>query len=120
MPKPPSKSSGTEVSDRGDGVMMILKQKPAALKNLSLPADAQVAIVSKNATALQKVRERNKPVAGQAFRFYSGAPRKAAVIHKEAFAPDARALALLEGVRTAQEGLRRSGGAYDLDQVRTL
>jgi hypothetical protein len=80
----------------------------------------QVAIVSKSATALRKVRERNKQLASQAFRFFSEAVKKAAVVNKGAFAPDARALAVLEGVRIAQEDLRRSGGAYDLDQVRTL
>ena len=42
------------------------------------------------------------------------------VVNSDAFAPDARALAILEGVRIAQEDLRRAGGAYDLDQVRTL
>jgi hypothetical protein len=100
--------------------MMVLEQKLAALKSLVLPADAQVAIVSRNATALRKVRARNKQLTGRAFRFFSGSLKKATVVNKEAFAPDARALAVLEGVRIAQEGLRRSGGAYDLDQVRTL
>ncbi|MGY3610477.1 MULTISPECIES: hypothetical protein [unclassified Bradyrhizobium] len=121
MSKTQSKPSSTKSpSVHDDGVMMVLKHKPAALKNLALPADAQVAIVSKSATALQKVRERNKQLAGQAFRFFSEAGKKTAVVNKEAFAPDARALAVLEGVRIAQEDLRRSGGAYDLDQVRTL
>jgi hypothetical protein len=101
--------------------MMLLKSKPASLKSLALPADAQVAIVSKSETALRKVRGRNKHLVGQAFRFFSKAVKaKAPVVNKEAFAPDARALAVLEGVRIAQEDLRQSGGAYDLDQVRTL
>jgi hypothetical protein len=39
---------------------------------------------------------------------------------REAFKPDARARALLEGHRMAQEDLRASGGTYDLDQVRSL
>ncbi|WP_342722648.1 MULTISPECIES: hypothetical protein [unclassified Bradyrhizobium] len=121
MSKAQSKPSGTEdLSVHEDGVMMVLKQKPAALKSLALPADAQVAIVSKSATALQKVHERNKQLTGQAFRYFSEAARRTAVVNKDAFAPDARALAVLEGVRIAQEDLRRSGGAYDLDQVRTL
>ncbi|MCS3448625.1 MULTISPECIES: hypothetical protein [Bradyrhizobium] len=121
MSKAQSKRSGTEdLSVHEDGVMMVLKQKPAALKSLALPADAQVAIVSKSVTALQKVREQNKQLTGQAFRFFSEAAKKTAVVNKDAFAPDARALAVLEGVRIAQEDLRRSGGAYDLDQVRTL
>jgi hypothetical protein len=41
-------------------------------------------------------------------------------INQKAFEPDARAQALLEGVRIAQEDLRNAGGAYDLEQVRTL
>ena len=123
MPKTQSKPSTSRTkgpSVHEDGVMMVLKQKPAALKSLALPADAHVAIVSKSASALRKVRQRNKQLAGQAFRFFSEAVKKEAVVNKEAFAPDARALAVLEGVRIAQEELRRSGGAYDLDQVRTL
>jgi hypothetical protein len=122
MPKAQSKrlptSGGPSVHE--DGVMMVLEQKPAALKSLALPADAQVAIVSRNATALRKVRARNKQLAGPTFRYISGTMNEATVVNKEAFAPDARALAILEGVRIAQEDLRRSGGAYDLDQVRTL
>ena len=39
---------------------------------------------------------------------------------RSAFEPDARSLAVLEGVRIAREDLRAAGGAYDLDQVRTL
>jgi hypothetical protein len=45
---------------------------------------------------------------------------KAPVINKEAYEPDARSRALLDGVRIAQEDLREAGGAYDLEQVRTL
>lgn len=45
---------------------------------------------------------------------------RAPVINREAFKPDARSQALLEGGRIAQEDLREAGGAYDLDQVRTL
>jgi hypothetical protein len=122
MPKIHSKPSSATKGPSGheDGVMMLLKHKPAVLKNLALPADAQVAIVSKSAMALRKARARNKGLAGQAFRYFAEAVKKTAVVNKEAFAPDARALAVLEGVRIAQEDLKRSGGAYDLDQVRTL
>lgn len=125
MPKTQSKRPSTirELSVHEDGVMMVLKHKLAdltRLKSLALPADVQVAIVSRNATTLKKVRARNKQLTGQAFRYVSGAVKKTAVVNKDAFAPDARALAVLEGVRIAQDGLRRSGGAYDLDQVRTL
>lgn len=116
--KPSSTTKGPSV--RENGVMMLLKHKPSALKNLTLPADTHVAIVSTSDTALQKVREVHKKLAGQSFRFVSEAEKKAAVVNMEAFAPDARALAVLEGVRIAQEDLRRSGGTYDLDELRTL
>jgi hypothetical protein len=48
------------------------------------------------------------------------AAAQATAINEKAFEPDARAQAVLEGVRIAQEDLRRAGGAYDLEQVRTL
>jgi hypothetical protein len=48
------------------------------------------------------------------------AAARAIAISQKAFEPDARAQALLEGVRIAQEDLRKAGGAYDLEQVRTL
>jgi hypothetical protein len=41
-------------------------------------------------------------------------------IKKEAVAPDARARAVLQGISNAQEGLRQSGDAYVLNQVRAL
>jgi hypothetical protein len=48
------------------------------------------------------------------------AAAQATAINQKAFEPDARAQALLEGVRIAQEDLRKAGGAYDLEQVRAL
>jgi hypothetical protein len=44
----------------------------------------------------------------------------APVIDKRAFAPDARSQALLRGTKIAEADLRASGGAYDLQAVRTL
>ena len=121
MPKTQSKPSSSKIqSVHKDGVMMVLTDKPSALKDLALPADAQVAIVSKSPTTLQKIRNLNKQLAGHSFRYISESLKKELVVNKEAFAPDARALAVLEGVRIAQEDLRRSGGAYDLEEVRTL
>jgi hypothetical protein len=83
---------------------------------LRLPADTQIPIVSKQHAAFKKFRS----PADRVLRSISGEVRKASAVNKEAFAPDARARAVLEGVRIAQEGLRRSGGAYDLEEVRTL
>ncbi len=41
-------------------------------------------------------------------------------VAKDAYQPDARALALLRGVEIAQQDLRAAGGAYTLEQVRLL
>lgn len=43
-----------------------------------------------------------------------------ASVSKDAYQPDARALALLQGVEIAQQDLREAGGAYTLEQVRIL
>jgi hypothetical protein len=43
-----------------------------------------------------------------------------AAISPSAFAPGPRAKAVLRGVEIAQEDLRSSGGAYDIDEVRRL
>lgn len=43
-----------------------------------------------------------------------------AAVPKDAYQPDARALALLQGVKIAQQDLREAGGAYTLEQVRVL
>ncbi len=50
----------------------------------------------------------------------SGAVKKQTAIDASAFEPSSRAKALLKGVEIAQNDLRESGGAYDLDQVRVL
>ena len=48
--------------------------------------------------------------------------RKAKVrsIDQSAYEPDARSRAILEGVRITQKDLEDAGGAFDLEQVRTL
>jgi hypothetical protein len=46
--------------------------------------------------------------------------RRLPAIDKLAFEPDARSRAILRGVRIAEADLRASGGAFDLQAVRTL
>jgi hypothetical protein len=46
--------------------------------------------------------------------------RRLPVIDKLAFEPDARSRAILRGVQIAEADLRASGGAFDLQAVRTL
>lgn len=111
-----------------DGVVTMFTMKHDAIKGLvglKLPAGAEFAIVSTKPEAIQEVR---KTVSGRfsqvremvAKDARGKGPEGQAVVDKTAFEPDARSRAVLEGVRIAQEDLRDAGGAYDLDQVRTL
>jgi hypothetical protein len=89
----------------------------AILKKL---AGSKVQIVTQDDTAgalRSEQRERGKTVG---YYVTEIAAARAIAINQKAFEPDARAQALLEGVRIAQEDLRKAGGAYDLAQVRTL
>lgn len=104
--------------------MLMVKGDPAkALKGVTLPAEARVAIVSPSSESVKKLKSDGKSRFGTMRKVYAGvspAATEPTVIDQSAFEPDARALALIEGVRIAREGLRASGGAYDLHQVRTL
>jgi hypothetical protein len=106
--------------------MLTVKGDPATvLKGVRLPPGAEVAIVSTRPETVQKLRSRSKLRFGLLRKIYAKtlSPRskmQEAVINQAAFEPDARSLAILEGVRIAQEDLKEAGGAYDLDQVRTL
>ncbi|WP_245277816.1 hypothetical protein [Mesorhizobium sp. L48C026A00] len=106
--------------------MFTMKGDPMkALSGFKLPAGAHVAIVSSRP---ESVREIRKTVRGRVARVTEviekepGSARgdERSLVDKTAFEPDARSRAMLEGIRIAQEDLRDAGGAYDLDQVRTL
>ncbi|QPB24169.1 hypothetical protein ISN39_30480 (plasmid) [Rhizobium sp. 007] len=103
--------------------MFVVKGDPMkALAGFKLPEGAEVAVVSSRPETTQKISETlGKRVKSAAQVVTSGSPAgKKAVINQAAFEPDARSLALVEGVRIAQKDLEEAGGAYDLDQVRTL
>lgn len=110
------------------GVMTMLMMPGAVLKGIQLPAGAEVAIISDRPETVKKIRYRYKGkhlVIRKIHEIHAEASSRSskareAVINQAAFEPDARSLAILEGVRIAQEDLREAGGAYDLDQVRTL
>lgn len=117
------------ITARDTMAMLVVRGDPiAALKGFKLEGDAKVAIVSSSAEAVRKMRSsggrRFEPVR----EIHTGEPpgrsaaptKRPATIDREAFEPDARSRALLAGVRIAQEDLREAGGAYDLEQVRTL
>jgi hypothetical protein len=110
-------------------VLTILELKgdpTAALKGLKIPNGAEVAIVSRSDEVIKKLRRTGKFHSFGAMRKIKvksspkGSSKEKPVFNQAAFEPDARSLAILEGVRIAQEDLREAGGAYDLDQVRAL
>lgn len=105
-------------------VMMVSGDPVTALRGVSLPAGAKVAVIATNREAVEKLKRSGKKRFKLLQKGYVPVTRSkgaaAAAVNRDAFKPDARARALLQGVRTAQEDLRSSGGAYDLAEVRTL
>jgi hypothetical protein len=105
------------------GAMIMLMMPGAVLKGIELPAGAQVAIVSNKLETVKRIRHqfKGKHIIWRIREIHAEASSpNSKARYRAAFEPDARSLAILEGVRTAQEDLREAGGAYDLDQVRTL
>ncbi len=106
-------------------MLMVTGDPVAALRGVRLPAGTEVAIVSPSPETVKQLRHRGKARFGVLRKIYGktlspSSKAQEAVINQAAFEPDARSLAILEGVRIAQEDLREAGGTYDLDQVRTL
>ena len=123
-----TKASAVAVKPRDTGVLTMFTMKGDPIKALSgfkLPAGAHVAIVSAKPESVSAIR---KSVRGHVARVTEVIEKEPATAHaaekplvdKSAFEPDARSRAILDGLRIAQEDLRDAGGAYDLDQVRTL
>ena len=118
-------SPGVKKPVAPSGTMTMLMLSGAVLKGVPLPAGAEVAIVSQKPGTVKKIRDRFKGNLRSVWEIHAAAisatsSEKETVINQAAYEPDARSLAILEGVRIAQEDLREAGGAYDLDQVRTL
>ncbi|WP_245314443.1 hypothetical protein [Sinorhizobium alkalisoli] len=127
MSKAPTRSTRARRGKSKD-VMTVFTMKRGAAKALAgyeLPAGAEIAIVSKRPDSVRKIEKtfsgRYAQVAAVVAReSASQLSRAKPSIDKSAYEPDARSRAVLEGVRIAQEDLREAGGAYDLEQVRTL
>jgi hypothetical protein len=105
--------------------MFTMKGDPIkALAGFKLPAGAHVAIVSGKPESVRAIKASVRGRVARVTEVVERVPRPCAVerplVDKSAFEPDARSRAMLEGVRIAQEDLREAGGAYDLDEVRTL
>jgi hypothetical protein len=118
---------------KADITMFEITGDPARVfADLHLPAGASVAVIAPNEAVRRTLRK-----AG--FKAYRERPRRpdnqtgaapalplpsarysGPVIDKQAFEPDARARALLRGVKIAEADLREAGGAYNLRDLRTL
>ncbi len=126
-PRAPTRSGKSRSKTPGGIVTMFtMKGDPIkALSRVKLPAGAEVAIVSSEPESVREIRQ---TVRGHVDRITEVVERKSTragvdrnpLVDRTAFEPDAPSRALLEGVRIAQEDLRDAGGAYDLQQVRTL
>lgn len=125
--KSPVRSTRTR-HRKSKNIMTMFTMKRAVAKALTgseLPAGAEIAIISTRPDSIKKIEKtfggRVARVAEVVARERETARNRAEpVIDKSAFEPDARSRAVLEGIRIAQEDLREAGGAYDLEQVRTL
>jgi hypothetical protein len=126
--KAQAKASVAPAKARGASVltMFTMKGDPVkALADFKLPADARVAIISGKPESVRAIKASVRGRVARVTKVVEQVPRRSVserrpAVDKSAFEPDARSRALLEGVRIAQEDLREAGGAYDLDQVRTL
>jgi hypothetical protein len=108
----------------GEVTVLRVTGNPTAILKKLAGSKVQIATHDDMASAKRNpfFRHREKWVTAEKFGygFAKIAAARAIAINQKAFEPDARARALLEGVRIAQEDLRKAGGAYDLAQVRTL
>ena len=104
----------TEMKNLPDGVSVaLIPSNPLVEKELRRLGSDRVQRLSNLVIQRQGRRSANSQVK-------SGAIKKETAVEASAFEPSSRAKALLNGVKIAQNDLRESGGAYDLDQVRIL
>lgn len=123
-----TKAPAVAPKTRETGVLTMFTMKGDPIKALSgfkLPAGAHVAIVSGKPESVIAIRKSVGQRVARVTEIVERAPRhssteREALVDKTAFEPDARSRAMLEGVRIAQQDLREAGGAYDLEEVRTL
>ncbi|MGI8397567.1 hypothetical protein ACRYWZ_14400 [Agrobacterium deltaense] len=123
-------SKTTSKTPNGIMTMFVLDANPfEGVAGFQLPAGARLAVVtSKPETASSVARTVGKRFRGNSMvvrrmRQLARAKERTettSTVNKTAFEPDARSQAVLQGVRIAQNDLKAAGGAYDLEQVRTL
>lgn len=110
--------------------MYVLDANPfEGIAGFQLPAGAHLAVVTsqpETASAVARTvgkRFRGNSMVVRRMRQLARAKERAqptSAVNKAAFEPDARSQAVLQGVRIAQNDLKAAGGAFDLEQVRTL
>lgn len=123
QPKPSlAKRSRSKALGRTVAMMTVEGDPVAFLQGFELPAGTKIAIVSKNSELVRKIQRASTTRFGTVREVAARHVHKVRtpVVNSDAFKPDARSQALLDGVRIAQEDLHQAGGAYDLEQVRTL
>jgi hypothetical protein len=128
-PQPTRPAGGPARLPRGAAAYELHGDPAKVLAALALqPREARVLVIPSSVRARERLRKSDVGHLVSAAQLAAetsgtGAPlyqEQSVVMDKTAFEPDARSRALLQGVRIAQQDLREAGGAYDLDQVRTL
>ena len=103
----------------GGGIVQMYALDAPDVQKIKLPTGAFVGVVAtqpRGAKALEKSGMRS---AGS-YRMVAVRSKAAPIIDASAFEPDARSRALLRGRDIARLDLKAAGGAYDLDEVRTM
>jgi hypothetical protein len=129
---PARRRKKSEASPDGMMTMFVLKTNTFAdVDGFSLPAGAQVAVVTSKPAATRSVaRSMAERIQSDGFLVRKAEAETApheiartdvrAEIDRSAFEPDARSKAILQGIRIAQSDLKAAGGAYDLEEVQAL
>lgn len=96
------------------------KTPSKTLRMTPMPAGVAIAFVAADPAAEKKLKEWAPVPVARAGQVIDTASSKTFEIDTSAFAPNARARALLQGVKIAQSDLRAAGGAFGLEEVQTL
>ncbi|WP_413992579.1 hypothetical protein ACMDCR_11085 [Labrys okinawensis] len=118
--------TGSDADRQAGGVTTIVPLKGdlvAILKDVQLPKGVNLGFYATEPEAIASLKKQLGARAGRVRRFGGKSaqrPGQPTAISRDAFRPSARAQAVLQGIRIAEEDLRAAGGAYDLDEVMAL
>lgn len=111
---------GRIVGELGDGVVQMYAINTPGIERLKLPRGAFITVVATESKVARALERTGMLSTGSYRKVTSVRARSAPAIDSSAFEPDARARAVLRGREIAQHDLKAAGGAYNLNQVRTL